>query len=131
MLPNASLTAIHYMRQTLMISAIIYSFEFGLRLRPFLVVVMMLPCASLTANHDMCQTLMTFAIYSFEFGLCLRPLSVCQLCIHREPRQVPDPSRPSASTTCWLAVSFGIAETRRCNVIQGCAVFPLVAVAQS
>ena len=28
MLPSASLTAIHYMRQTLMISAIIYSFEF-------------------------------------------------------------------------------------------------------
>ena len=34
MLPSASLTAIHYMCQTLMISAIIYSFEFGLRLRP-------------------------------------------------------------------------------------------------
>ena len=29
----------------------IYSFEFGLHLRPFLVVVMMLPSASLTANH--------------------------------------------------------------------------------
>ena len=34
MLPSASLTANHYMCQTLMISAIIYSFEFGLRLRP-------------------------------------------------------------------------------------------------
>ena len=34
MMTGASLTAFHYMRQTLMISAIIYSFEFGLRLRP-------------------------------------------------------------------------------------------------
>ena len=49
----------------------IYSSEFGLRLRPLIVVFMMLPSASLTANHYMCQTLMTFAIYSFEFGLRL------------------------------------------------------------
>ena len=74
MLPSASLTANHYMCQTLMISAIIYSFEFGLRLRPLIVVFLMLPRASLTANHYMCQTLMTFAIYSFEFGLRLRPI---------------------------------------------------------
>ena len=34
MLPSASLTAIHCLCQTLVISAIIYSFEFGLRFRP-------------------------------------------------------------------------------------------------
>ena len=57
MLPSASLTAIHYMRQTLMISCIIYSFEFGLRLRPLIVVFMMLPSASLSANHYMSEHL--------------------------------------------------------------------------
>ena len=45
----------------------ICSSEFGLSLRPLIVVFMMLPSASLTANHYMCQTLMTFAIYSSEF----------------------------------------------------------------
>ena len=39
----------------------IYSVEFGLSLRPLLVVCMMID-ASLTANHYMCQTLMTLAI---------------------------------------------------------------------
>ena len=53
----------------------IYSVEFGLRLRPLIVVFMMLPSASLTAIHYMCQTLMTFAIYSFEFGLRLGAMS--------------------------------------------------------
>ena len=37
----------------------IYSFKFGLRLRPFFVVYMMLPSDSLTASRDKFQTLMT------------------------------------------------------------------------
>ena len=52
----------------------IYSVEFGLSLRPLLVVYMMID-ASLTACHDMCQTLMAVAIYSLEFGL--PPASLC------------------------------------------------------
>ena len=35
----------------------IYSFEFGLRLRLFIVVFMMLPSASLSANHYMSEHL--------------------------------------------------------------------------
>ena len=85
MLPCASLTASHDLCQTLMTSAIclmtiaIYSVEFGLSLRPLLVVYMMIDAsltachdkfqvvymmidASLTACHDKFQTLMTSAI---------------------------------------------------------------------
>ena len=79
MMIDASLTACHHKCQTLMAVAIyslesIYSVEFGLSLRPLLVVYMMID-ASLTACHDMCQTLMAVAICSLEFGL--PPASLC------------------------------------------------------
>ena len=60
MMMDASLTACHDMRQTLMAVAI-HSVELGLRLLPLIVVYMMID-ASLTACHDNFQTPMTSAI---------------------------------------------------------------------
>ena len=84
MMIDASLTACHHKCQTLMAVAIyslesIYSVEFGLSLRPLLVVYMMID-ASLTAYHDMPDPMAVaiyslVSIYSVEFGLSLRPSS--------------------------------------------------------